>query len=48
MIIRFRLNTMEFECEFSDVCEMIEFFRNLRRHNRRKVKFIEFVIIKEN
>lgn len=44
MIIRFKLNTMEFECEFTDVCEMIEFFHNLMKHNRRQVKFIQLYI----
>lgn len=47
MIIRFKLNTMEFECEFSNTAEMIEFFRNLLIHNRRRVKFIKYIVIKE-
>lgn len=47
MKIRFRLNTMEFECEFTDLSEMIEFFKNLLINNRRQVTFIQYVIIKE-
>lgn len=47
MKLRFRLNTMEFECEFYDVYEMVEFFRNLIKNNRPKVTFIQYIVIKE-
>ena len=47
MKLRFRLNTVEFECEFYDVYEMIEFFKNLTKNNCSKVTFIEYIIIKE-
>lgn len=47
MKLRFKMNTMEFECEFVDVLEMIEFFKNLIKHNRHKVTFIQYVVIKE-
>jgi hypothetical protein len=47
MKLRFKLNTMEFECEFYDVYEMIEFFRNLIKNNHPKVTFIKYIIIKE-
>lgn len=47
MKIRFKLNTVEFECEFYDVYEMVEFFKNLIKNNHSKITFIEYLVIKE-
>ena len=47
MKLRFKLNTVEFECEFTDVIEMIEFFKNLIKHNHHRVTFVQYIIVKE-
>lgn len=44
MKIRFILNGLEFECEFSDVQEMLMFIRNLTHNNRGKVRVISFSV----
>ena len=38
MIIRFKLNNIEFECEFTDVKEMLLFIHNLTINNRKKLQ----------
>jgi hypothetical protein len=46
MIIRFKLNNIEFECEFTDVKEMLLFIHNLTINNRRKLQRV--IVIMDN
>lgn len=44
MKIRFVLNSIEFECEFSDVQEMLMFICNLAHNNRGMVKVVSLSV----
>ena len=46
MIIRFKLNNIEFECEFTDVKEMLLFIHNLTINNKRKLQRV--IVIMDN
>ena len=40
MKIRFKLNGIEFECEFIDMKDMLQFVRNLYHNNKGKVEIL--------
>lgn len=44
MVIRFKLNNIEFECEFTDVKEMLLFIHNLTINNRKKLQKIVVIM----
>ena len=44
MKIRFLLNGIEFECEFNEIADMLQFIRNLTQNNHGRVKILSFVI----
>lgn len=44
MIIRFKLNNIEFECEFTDVKEMLQFVHNLTHNNKGKVQKMAIIM----
>ena len=52
MKLMFKLNNVDFQCEFSDIDELLEFISRLARNNRDKLQVIsiamkETIILKE-